>query len=93
MYLMHFVFVTLLFQLLAKIVQLLYQVNDLSTSICIHVNDSSATPHYTRIATFAIIKLFLLIKTRAKTNHMDSTRLASLSMNELTTDYWNSYTI
>ena len=52
-----------------------------------------ATPHLTQTVSFAIIKLFLLFNTMAKMNHIDSTRPAPLSMNELTTEYWNSYTI
>ena len=39
MYSMYFVVVALSFQLLAKIVQLLYHVSDLLTSICKHVNN------------------------------------------------------
>ena len=47
----------------------------------------------TQTVGFAIIKLFLLFNTTAITNHIDSsTRPALLSMNELTTVYWNSYT-
>ena len=47
----------------------------------------------TQTASFAIIKLLLLFNTTAITNHINSTRSAPLSMNELTTVYWNSYTI
>ena len=43
-YLRYFVVVTLLFPVSAK-VQLLYQVNDLLTIVCKHVNDLSI--HYT----------------------------------------------
>ena len=32
--------------------------------------------------------MFLLFNTRAKTNNIDNTRPAPLSMNELTTEYW-----
>ena len=61
--LMYFVVVILLFQLLAKhIVQLLYHVSDLLTNV-----------HHTQTVSFAIIKLFLLFNTTAKTNHIDST--------------------
>ena len=77
----------------ANIVQLLYHVSDLLTSICKHVNNSSATPHHTQIFSFAIIKLSLLFNTRAKTNDIDSKRPVPLSMNELTAEYWNSYAI
>ena len=84
--LMYFVVVTLLFQLL---VQLLYHVSDLLTSLCKHINDSSATPHHTQIISFTTIKLFLLFNTRAKMNNIDSTRPVSLSMNEFTAEYWN----
>ena len=69
------------------IVQLLYHVSDLLTSICKHVNDLSTTPHCTQIVSFAIIKLFSLFNTRAKTNDIDSTRPVPLSMNELTAEY------
>ena len=51
------------------------------------------TPHHTQTVSFAIIKLFLLFNTTAKTNHTDNKRPAPLSMNELTTEYWNCYTI
>ena len=37
--------------------------------------------------------MFLLFNTRANTNHIDSTRPAPLSMNELATEYCNSYAI
>ena len=54
-----------------------------------------ATPHHTQIVSFAIIKLFLLLNTRVKTNHIGDTVYALLSMNEsmneLNTEYWNSY--
>ena len=33
--------------------------------------------------------MFSLFNVRAKTNHIDSTRPAPLSMNEFTTEYWN----
>ena len=46
-----------------------------------------ATPHHNQIASFTNIKLFSLINTRAKTNHMGDTISAPLSMNELTTEY------
>ena len=66
--LMYFVVVTVLFLLLA-IVQLLYHVSNLLTSV-------------------AIIKCFCYsMATKAKTNYIDSTRPAPLSMNELTTEY------
>ena len=51
-----------------------------------------ATQHHTQIVSFTIIKLFLLLNTRAKMNHIGDTMPAPLSMNELTTEYWNSYT-
>ena len=51
------------------------------------------TPHHTQTVSFAIIKFFSLFNTTAKTNHIGSTRPAPLSMDELTTEYWNSYTI
>ena len=35
----------------------------------------------------------VLFNTRAKTNHIDSTRPALLSMNKLATEYWDSYAI
>ena len=54
---------------------------------------TQALPHHTQIVSFAIIKLFLLLNTKVKTNHTDSTRSAPLSMNKLTTEYWNSYAI
>ena len=58
--LMYFVVVTLLFLLLANIVQLLYHVSDLLTSICKHVNDLSI--HYSNITPklLALQLLFLL---------------------------------
>ena len=88
MYSMYFVVVTLLFQLLAKHI--------LAALPCKHVNRFNrsllATPHHTQIVSFAIIKLFLLFNTRAKTNHKGDTLPVPLSMNELTTEYWNSYT-
>ena len=34
--------------------------------------------------------MFSLLNTRAKTNHIDT---APLPVNELTTEYWNSYAI
>ena len=83
---MYFVVVTLLFQLLAKhtyVVQLLCHVSDLLTSVCKHVNDSSATRHHTQIVSFATIKLLSLFNTRAKTNTIDSKRPVLLSMNSL----------
>ena len=91
--LMYFVAVTLLFQLLAKHSSAVYHVGELLTNICKHVNDSSATPHYTQIFIFAIIKLLLLFNTTymAKMNNMDSTKPVTLSVNELTAEYWNSY--
>ena len=44
-----------------------------------------ATPYHTQTISYAV--------TRAETNHIDGARLAPLSMNELTTEYWNSYAI
>ena len=35
--------------------------------------------------------MFLMVNTWAKSNHMDSTRPAPLSMNKLITEYWNSW--
>ena len=49
--------------------------------------------HHTQIISFASINMFLLVNTRVKMNHIDSTRPAPLSVNELTTEYWISYTI
>ena len=46
-----------------------------------------ATPHHTQIVSFAIIKLLSLFNTM---NHIGDTRLATPSMNELTTEYRNS---
>ena len=48
-----------------------------------HVKDIIATPHHSQIVSFAIINLFSLFNTRAKP--------APLSINERTTEYWNSY--
>ena len=62
-------------------VQLLYHVSNFLTSVCKHVNPN----HY--------YKMFSLCNTRAKTNHIDSTRPAPLSMHNLTTEYWNSNAI
>ena len=91
---MYIVVVTLLFQLLANhVAQLLYHVSDLLASVCKHDNDSSATSHLTQIISLIIIKLFLLCNTRAKMNNIDSARPISLSLNELTAEYWNSYAI
>ena len=44
----------------------------------------------TKIVSFAIVNLFILFNTRAKMNNIDSTRLAPLSINKLTAEYWNS---
>ena len=67
----------LLFRLLAKPSSAVYYV-------------LSSTPHHTQIIfNFAIIKLFLLFNTGAKTNQIDNTRPTPLSMNELTSEYWN----
>ena len=50
--------------------------------------------HYnTQVGSFTIIKLFSMFNTRAKMNNIKSTRPVSLSMNELTGEYWNSYVI
>ena len=52
-----------------------------------------SSKYYTRIASLAIVKLFSMFNTRAKTNNIDSIRPTPLSMNELTAEYWNSYAI
>ena len=92
---MYFVVVTLLFQLLAKHSSAALPCKRFVTNVCKHVNDSSgATPLHTQIVSFAIVKLFSLLNIRTRAI-IFSARPASLqvSMNELTTEYWNSYVI
>ena len=64
-----FVVVTVLFQLLAKQNSATLSCEQLLTSTCKHLNDSSFIIHHNHIVSFAIIYLFSLLNTRAKTNH------------------------
>ena len=75
MYSMYFVVVMLLFQLLAK--------HSLPRKHII------ATPHHTQTVSFTTINLFSPFNTMAKTNHIDSTRPAPLSMNKLANSLLN----
>ena len=43
------------------------------------------------MVSFVTIKLFSLFNTKAKTNHKGDTRPAPLSVNKLTTKYWNFF--
>ena len=79
MYSMYFVVATLLFQLLAK-----HSSAALPFKRFVNKRLHHTTPHHIQIVSLAIIKLFSLFNSRAKTNHIDNTRPAPLSMNELT---------
>ena len=88
MYSMYFVVVMLSFQLLAKHSSAALPCKRFVNKrlICLFI---IAIPDHTQTVSFTTINLFSLFNTTAKTNHIDSTRPAPLSMKELANSLLN----